>query len=141
MNQQLQHGRRVALDVGGRRIGVAVSDELGMVASPVRTVDIKREGLSGLVKVILHYDPVEVIVGLPTGLSGYEGPQAKETRDFAAQLAEHVPVPITFWDERLTSFAADQALMHSGYRTKQRKERIDAVAASLILQSYLDAQR
>jgi putative holliday junction resolvase len=141
VTQQLQHGRRIALDVGGRRIGVAVSDELGMVASPVRTVDIKREGMHGLVATIHQYEPVEVIVGLPTGMSGHEGPQAEEVRSFAAMLSEHVAVPITFWDERLTTFAADQALMESGYRTKRRKQMVDAVAASLILQSYLDSQR
>ncbi len=140
MNQQL-HGRRVALDVGGRRVGLAVSDELGMVASPVRTVDIKREGMHGLIQAISKYNPVEVIIGLPTGLSGFEGPQAAEVRRFAGEVAQHVDVPITYWDERLTTFAADQALMESGYRTKRRKEMVDAVAASLILQSYLDAQR
>jgi putative holliday junction resolvase len=141
VNQQLQQGRRVALDVGGRRIGLAVSDELSMVASPVRTVDIKREGMAGLVRAINEYDPVEIIIGLPTGLSGHEGPQAKLSREFAAQLAEHIPVPITYWDERLTTFAADQALMESGYRSQRRKSMVDAVAASLILQSYLESRR
>ncbi|MEX2426108.1 MAG: Holliday junction resolvase RuvX [Thermomicrobiaceae bacterium] len=141
MNQQLQHGRRVALDVGGRRVGLAVSDELSMVASPVRAVDIKHEGIAGLARIIMTYDPVEVVVGLPTGMSGFEGPQARETRDFAARLAEHVPVPISYWDERLTTFAADQALVESGYRAQRRKKMVDAVAASLILQSYLDSKR
>lgn len=122
-------------------MGVAVSDELGMVASPVRAVDLKREGIKGLVSAISEYNPIEVVVGLPTGMSGREGPQAEEVRDFAAQLSEHVPVPIMFWDERLTTFAADQALMESGYHTRRRKEMVDAVAASLILQSYLDSQR
>lgn len=122
-------------------MGLAVSDELGMVASPVRTVDIKRAGMSGMLEAINQYNPVEVVIGMPTGMSGREGPQAEEVRDFAARLSEHLPVPITFWDERLTTFAADQALMETGYRSKQRKERVDAVAASLILQSYLDAQR
>ena len=140
MNQQLR-GRRVALDVGERRIGLAVSDELGMVASPVRTIDIKRERLDGLIKAINQYDPVEIIIGMPTGMSGREGPQAEETRTFAGRLAEHIDVPITYWDERLTTFAADQALTESGYRTKRRKQMVDAVAASLILQSYLDSLR
>lgn len=89
----------------------------------------------------MTYDPVEVVVGLPTGMSGFEGPQARETRDFAARLAEHVPVPISYWDERLTTFAADQALVESGYRAQRRKKMVDAVAASLILQSYLDSKR
>jgi putative holliday junction resolvase len=140
VNKEL-HGRRVALDVGGRRIGLAVSDELGMVASPVRTVDIKRERMEGLVNAIKAFDPVEIVIGLPTGLSGFEGPQAVETREFAGQIAEQIDVPVTYWDERLTSFAAEQALIESGYGTKRRKEMIDAVAASLILQSYLDSLR
>lgn len=112
-----------------------------MVASPLQTVDMKREGMKGLLRAINQYNPTEVIVGLPTGMSGREGPQAQEVREFAARLAEHLPVPITYWDERLTTFAADQALTESGYRSKDRKARVDAVAASLILQSYLDAQR
>lgn len=140
MNKQ-HHGRRVALDVGGRRIGLAVSDELGMVASPVRTVDIKHERLSGLIEAINEYNPIEVVIGLPTGMSGLEGPQAEEIRRFAGELAELIPVPITYWDERLTTFAADQALLASGHRAKRRKQLVDAVAASLILQSYLDALR
>jgi putative holliday junction resolvase len=141
VSKQLQSGRRVALDVGGRRIGLAVSDELGLVASPVRSVDIKREGMHGLVAAIADYDPVELVVGLPTGLSGREGPQANEVRQFAAALAEFVSVPITYWDERLTTFAADQALIESGHGVRRRKQLVDAVAASLILQSYLDSQR
>lgn len=118
-----------------------MSDELGMVASPVRAVDMKHEGMPGLLRAINEYEPTELVIGLPTGMSGREGPQAAEVREFAARLAEHLPIPITFWDERLTSFAADQSLMESGYRSKQRKQRVDAVAASLILQGYLDAQR
>jgi putative holliday junction resolvase len=140
VNQQ-HHGRRVALDVGGRRIGLAVSDELGMVASPVRTVDIRREKIDGLIKAIVEFNPVEIIIGLPMGMRGAEGMQADETRAFAGQIAEHIDVPITYWDERLTTFAADQALLESGYRSKQRKAKVDAVAASLILQSYLDSLR
>jgi putative holliday junction resolvase len=141
VNKQLQHGRRVGLDIGGRRIGLSVSDELGMVASPVRTVDIKREKLAGLKAAILEYDPVEVVVGMPTSMSGDEGAQAKEVREFTATLEEILPIPVVFWDERLTTFAAEQSLLESGYNRKRRKEMIDAVAASLILQSYLDSHR
>ncbi len=141
MSKQLQ-GRRVALDAGGRRIGLAVSDELGMVASPVRTIDIKREGLDGLIEAIRQYNPVEIIIGMPTGMSGREGPQADAVRIFAGEVAEKIDLPITYWDERLTTFAADMALQESGRRSrKSRKEYVDAVAASLILQSFLDSVR
>jgi putative holliday junction resolvase len=114
---------------------------MGMIASPVTSVDLKREGVPGLIAAINQYSPIEVVIGLPTGMSGREGMQAKEVREFAAQLVEYVPVPFVFWDERLTTFAADQALMESGHRGKRRKELVDAVAASLILQSYLDSLR
>lgn len=114
---------------------------MGIVASPVRAVDLKREGLAGLASAVREYDPIEVVIGLPTGLSGREGPQAKEVREFTARLVEHVPYPVVYWDERLTTYAADQALMESGHRTRRRKELVDAVAASLILQSYLDSLR
>jgi putative holliday junction resolvase len=122
-------------------VGLAVSDEMGIIASPVRAVDLKREGLTGLISAINEFNPIEVVIGLPTGLSGREGPQAKEVREFAAQLVEHLPIPVVFWDERLTTFAADQALIESGHRIRRRKELVDAVAASLILQSYLDSLR
>jgi putative holliday junction resolvase len=141
VNRQLP-GRRVALDAGGRRVGLAVSDELGMVASPVRTIDLKQEGLNTLLDAIRAYSPVEIIIGMPTGMSGREGQQADAVREFAGEVAEQIDLPITFWDERLTTFAADMALQESGHRSrKSRKQYVDAVAASLILQSYLDSCR
>lgn len=90
---------------------------------------------------IERYNPERIIVGLPTSMSGREGPQAKAVREFAKQLGETVKTPITFWDERLTTSIAEQALITSGRRRRERKERIDAVAAALILQSYLDSRR
>ncbi|HET9017125.1 MAG TPA: Holliday junction resolvase RuvX [Thermomicrobiaceae bacterium] len=131
----------MGLDVGGRRVGVAVSDELGLIASPVEAVDLKRGGLARLHAIIDRYDPVRLVVGLPTGLSGREGPQATAVRLFAERLAEETGRPVEYWDERLTSFIAEQSLIETGHRRAERKARIDAVAASLILQSYLDAHR
>lgn len=133
--------RLVGLDVGARRVGVAVSDELGLIASPVDSIDLKRRGMGALRAEIERFDPERIIVGLPTGMSGREGPQAAEVRAFAKELAELVDRPITFWDERLTTFMAEQALIETGHRRKERKLRVDAVAAALILQSYLDAHR
>lgn len=122
-------------------MGVAVSDELGLIASPVETVDLKRGGIPALRVLIERFDPERIVVGLPTGLSGHEGPQATAVRVFAERLADEIGRPIDYWDERLTSFIAEQALIETGHRRSARKQRIDAVAASLILQSYLDARR
>jgi len=135
-------GRRlVALDVGERRVGVAVSDELWLVASPVESVDMKRDGMDRLVALIERYDPERIVIGLPIGMSGREGPQAAATRAFAQQLRDRIDLPIVFWDERLTTFMADQSLIEAGHRRARRKQHVDAVAAALILQSYLDSQR
>jgi len=136
-------GRRlVALDVGERRVGVAVSDELGLIASPVESVDMKkRDGTDRLVALIERYDPERIIIGLPLGMSGREGPQAAATRAFAQKLRARIDRPIVFWDERLTTFMADQSLIEAGHRRARRKQHVDAVAAALILQSYLDSQR
>lgn len=136
-------GRRlVALDVGERRVGVAVSDELGLIASPVESVDMKkRDGMDRLVALIERYDPERIIIGLPLGMSGREGPQAAATRAFAQKLRARIDRTIVFWDERLTTFMADQSLIEAGHRRARRKQHVDAVAAALILQSYLDSQR
>ncbi|ACZ38995.1 Holliday junction resolvase RuvX [Sphaerobacter thermophilus] len=142
MASSSQPGRRlIALDVGARRVGVAVSDELGLIASPVESVDMKRDGMDRLVALIERYDPERIIIGLPLGMSGREGPQAAATRAFAQQLRGRVDRPIIFWDERLTTFMADQSLIEAGHRRARRKQHVDAVAAALILQSYLDSQR
>jgi len=129
----------MALDVGARRVGVAVSDELGMIASPVESVDLKRDGLERLRMLIERYQPARLVVGLPRSMRGGEGMQAAETRAFAKELEADTGVPVTYWDERLTTSMAEQALIASGRRRKERKERVDAVAAALILQNYLDA--
>ncbi|MBX5443746.1 Holliday junction resolvase RuvX [Sphaerobacter sp.] len=142
MASNSQPGRRlVALDVGERRVGVAVSDELWLVASPVESVDMKRDGMDRLVALIERYDPERIVIGLPIGMSGREGPQAAATRAFAQQLRDRIDLPIVFWDERLTTFMADQSLIEAGHRRARRKQHVDAVAAALILQSYLDSQR
>lgn len=131
----------MGLDVGARRVGVAVSDELGMIASPVTSVDLKREGVAGLRALIDQYRPRKLVVGLPTSMRGTEGAQAAETRSFARELQEQTGLAVTYWDERLTTALAERALVATGHRRRARKERVDAVAAALILQSYLDSGR
>ncbi|GBD19100.1 Putative pre-16S rRNA nuclease [bacterium HR27] len=136
-----QPGRALGLDVGERRVVVAVSDELGLIASPVATIDVEREGLPALLALIERYAPTVIVVGLPVTMRGREGTQAAETRRFVELLRPHVRCPVVFWDERLTSTAAERLLIESGVRRGRRRQAIDAVAAALMLQSYLDAQR
>lgn len=133
-------GRKLlGLDLGERRIGVAVSDAGGSLAAPLETVDLKFASLQAVADLALRHQVEGIVVGLPTTLSGFEGHQAVEARRQAAELAELTTVPIVFWDERLTSAMADRILAASGRRTKRERGQRDAIAAALMLQSFLDA--
>ena len=135
-----QRGRRImALDVGGRRIGVAVSDETRLIATPLRYV-LRGRGDEAEIRALTEtWDIEHLVVGMPTGLSGREGPQAADVRSFAEPLAAALNLPLEYWDERLTTTIAEQTLMSTGTRRAKRREQVDAVAAAVILQSYLDA--
>lgn len=133
-------GRIMGLDIGSVRTGVAVADELGIMASPVGFVARgarDREELRGL---IARYGITRLVVGLPAGMSGREGPQAADVRSYAEALAGDLELPLTYWDERLTSAMAERALIAGGTRRAKRREQIDAVAAAIMLQNYLDAE-
>lgn len=136
-------GRALGLDVGERRIGVAIGDELGLIASPLTTVPRGVEALAAIGDLASGHRVNRIVVGLPTGLSGREGPQAEAVREFAATVASAVgpEIDVEFWDERLTTAVAERALRERGTKRAQRKEQIDATAAAVILQGYLDAQR
>jgi putative Holliday junction resolvase len=134
-----QAGRILAIDVGGRRIGVAVSDELGILASPVGYVERGSGDRAEFRRLIERWGVTSLVAGLPTSLSGREGPQAADVRAYADALAADLELPLDYWDERLTTALAERTLIASGATRARRKERIDAVAAALILQSYLDA--
>jgi putative Holliday junction resolvase len=131
----------MALDVGGRRTGVAVSDELGILASPVGFVERGPRDRADFRALIQRWHITRLLAGLPTSMSGHEGPQAAEVRAYAGALAADLDLPLDYWDERLTTAMAERALIESGARRDRRKQRVDAVAAAMILQSYLDAQR
>jgi putative Holliday junction resolvase len=135
--------RAMALDVGGRRIGVAIADETGAIASPIAVLQRGHGDLAELARLVREWGVDRLVIGLPTGLSGREGPQAADVRAYAQRLAESLgpELPIEFWDERLTTAIAERALIATGTRRAKRKEQIDAVAAAIILQGYLDAQR
>ena len=129
----------LGLDLGERRVGVAVSDDLGIIASPLRIIDLKHDTLADVAAVATDTGVDGIVVGLPIGMGGSEGHQARETRALAAELGQLVTVPIVFWDERLTSAIADRALANAGRSSRERRVQKDAIAAAVLLQSYLDA--
>jgi putative pre-16S rRNA nuclease len=134
--------RVAALDVGEARIGVAVSDELGITAQPVgvvRRVGGRRD-LEALEQMLAPYAPGRLVVGLPLDMRGSEGPQAARVRAFAEKAAAHLGLPLDFWDERFTTVAAERTLLEADVSRRRRREVVDKLAASLILQGYL-AQR
>lgn len=133
--------RYLGLDIGEVRIGVAVSDELGSIASPVATIPRKSDVVAALRRLVATYTPAALVIGLPVGLSGREGPQAQATRDFAEELGAALGIPLEYYDERMSSSIAEQALISQGTRREKRKQQIDAMAAAVILQGYLDNQR
>jgi putative Holliday junction resolvase len=131
--------RIAALDVGEARIGVAVSDELGLTAQGIGVVARVggRRDLEAVADVLAPYRPERLVVGLPLELSGAEGRQAAKVRAFAARVAEHLKLPLEFWDERLTTVAAERALLEADLSRRRRRQLVDQVAATLILQGYL----
>ena len=134
-------GRLIGLDIGSRRIGVAVSDEHGLIASPVGYVSRGTGERADLAGQIQRWAPVGLIVGLPVSLSGREGPQAADVRAFAVESLEPFGLPVRYLDERLTTTIAERALIANGTRRSARKEQVDAMAAAVILQDYLDGER
>lgn len=131
--------RALGLDIGAKRIGVAISDEFGTIASPVGFVQRGPRDRQELRALLDRFGAVRIIAGLPAGLSGREGPQAADVRNYADNLALDLGVPLDYWDERLTTTIAERSLIASGSRRDQRRERIDAVAAAVMLQGFLDA--
>lgn len=134
--------RVLAIDPGSRRIGIAISDELGMLAHPLEFIEAEPfEAFFLRLQVILREKHVElVLVGLPRNMDGTYGPAAEKVRAFVARLASVVTVPVRTWDERLTSVQADRLLRQAGVRGRDRRNRIDQMAAAVLLQSYLDSQ-
>jgi putative Holliday junction resolvase len=131
--------RVAALDVGDARIGVAVSDELGITAQGigvVRRVGGRRD-LEALAALLAPYAPERLVVGLPLNMNGTEGPQAGKVRAFAEQAAARLAVPLEFWDERWTTVAAERTLLEADVSRRRRRQLVDQVAATLILQGWL----
>jgi putative holliday junction resolvase len=130
--------RILALDVGKKKIGLAVSDPLGVTARPYLTVERNQHGLQKIVDTIQQLDVKEILIGLPLHLDGSEGDQAKDVRAFAERLSQKVgSVPFKFWDERLTSVEAQERLSDRRGDWRKSKKEIDAFAAAILLEAYL----
>jgi putative holliday junction resolvase len=138
----VREGVRLAVDVGSVRVGVARSDPGGVLASPLTIVQSGPGDLDALAGLAVSTDAIEVIVGLPTSLSGREGPAAAGARRFAGRLAGRLaPIPVRLLDERFTTAAAHTALRRGGKDARARRPVVDAAAAAVLLQSALDAER
>ncbi|RKU06286.1 Holliday junction resolvase RuvX [Candidatus Poribacteria bacterium] len=133
----------LGLDIGDARTGVAISDELGVAAHPLCTIQRKsrKAVLAELGELVAVHNVERIVVGLPLQLDGETGTQAKKVKQFAKRLAQQVNLPIVFWDESFTTVEASQILRGTKKRRKKRKQVIDQVAAVLILEGYLEELR
>ena len=140
----MRRGRRLAIDVGDARIGVASCDPDGILATPVETVPGRDVPAAHrrLRQIVEEYEPIEVLIGLPRSLNGGEGPAAAKVRVFAQEMARGVaPLSVRLVDERMSTVTASQGLRASGVKSKKGRAVIDQVAAVVILQSALEAER
>lgn len=130
--------RILGIDYGTKRVGLAISDDLGITARPLEVVE-RYQIEAALHRLTDEYEIGLVVVGLPTGLSGNEGASAAGARQLGAEVAGLLGVDVAYVDERFTSRMAESVLLESGMKRKNRKETVDKVAAAIILQTYLDA--
>ncbi len=134
-------GRILGLDVGSRRIGMAVSDPLGITAQGIDTLQRrnKRTDFAELGRIIHRYEVQEIVVGLPLRMSGMEGAQSEKIQVFAEELRRRFGLPVHLWDERLTSVEANRLLRETELSIEKRAKAVDRMAAVLILQSWMEA--
>lgn len=136
-------GRVLGLDVGSRRIGIAVSDPLGITAQGLETLERKnkRHDFEHLERVIREYEVREIVVGLPLRMSGAEGTQSEKMRAYAEDLKKRFGLPVHLWDERLTSAEANRFLRETELSIEKRGKAVDRMAAVLILQGWMESRR
>lgn len=135
--------RIMGLDFGSRTVGVAISDSLLLTAQGVEIIRRKEENklrqtLARIEELIVENEVDEIVLGLPKNMNDTEGVRVELTKEFKEKLERRAGLPVYFWDERLTNVAADKAMMEAGIRRENRKDYVDMIAATLILQGYLD---
>ena len=131
----------LALDLGRARIGVAISDELQLLAHPLETIPANSQATPRLAQIIGEKKVDHVVVGIPRQMNGQIGAAATEALRFVEKLRAILPCPVATWDERLTTVAAHRALRDAGKKTRDTRAYVDQVAAQMILQGYLDRQQ
>ncbi len=136
-------GRILGLDFGSKTVGVAVSDPLGLTAQGVEIIRREQENklrrtLARIETLIAQYNVKHIVLGLPRNMNYSLGDRAEKTQEFKEKLERRTGLPVDLWDERLTTVAADRAMMEAGIRRQHRKEYVDEIAAVFILQGYLD---
>ena len=135
-------GRIIGLDPGERRVGIAVADPTGTIASPERYIDTAtEEPEAAIADLCRELGVATIVIGLPVALDGREGPSAQAARTLGAKVEQATGITVEYHDERFTSVTAEHALISGGVRRKKRKEKRDQVAAAVMLQGYLDARR
>ena len=137
-----QRGRILAIDYGSRRMGLAVSDPLGITAQGLETLERKnkRSDFARLERTLRQYEVREIVVGYPLRMSGEAGTQSQKVEEFAKALRQKFELPVHLWDERLTSAEANRLLREADISPRKRAEAVDRMAAVLILQSFLEAR-
>jgi putative Holliday junction resolvase len=132
--------RSLGLDIGDKRIGVALSDPQGILVSPLTIINCTNEAadIEAITNIISQHQVAQIIVGLPRSMDGSLGKQAEKVRTFTQQLCNHTDVPVEFRDERLTTVLARRLMQANKPKKSRRKDRDDAIAAAIILQGYLD---
>ena len=135
--------RVLGVDFGERRIGLAVSDELGVTARPLHAIESRgyRADAAQVAEVARAQEAGAIVIGLPLHMSGETSPLAKRARRFAQALRAATKAPVELWDERLSTVEAEQAMAQAGLKRAKRRDQVDAAAAAVILQSYLDRSR
>ena len=136
-------GRIMGLDIGDKTIGVAVSDLMGLTAQGVTTIKRvgKKKDIEAIKQIIAEKQVNKIVSGLPKNMNGTVGPQGEKVQKFCELLKEETNLPIEFWDERLSTVAAERSLIEGNVRRENRKKVIDMLAAVIILQGYLDLKR
>lgn len=137
--------RILGLDFGSKTVGVAVSDPLGITAQGVEIIRRKdenklRQTLARIEELAKDYEAQEIVLGLPKNMNNTLGDRVEKTMEFKAMLERRTGLKVTMWDERLTTVAADKAMMEAGLNSRERKEYVDMIAAVFILQGYLDSK-
>lgn len=136
--------RIIGLDFGSKTVGVAVSDPLGITAQGVEIIRREspkklRRTLARIEELIAEYEVTEIVLGYPKNMNNTEGERCEKTVEFKEMLERRTQLPVTLWDERLTTVSADRTMMESGIRREERKQYVDQIAAVFILQGYLDS--